>query len=252
MNSILRPLLIRFAKLMIARGVLFPDFVESMKRAYVTAAEAVLTKGKPTDSRLSVMTGLQRRDIARLREQNADDVRKPNHLAALVAKWQTIPDYNLHGAPKRLIQTGPAPSFEALARSIRQDVHPRSMLDALVAAGTVQVSEGWVSMLKTSHQPAAGSEAQLEYLALNVGDHLAAATHNLVEDEPQFYERAVHYNGLSEDAVAKLKSHFDVRQQDILIEMNALAAELQSEQNGLYRFRAGGYFFAEPNEKDAK
>ncbi|MEZ5714332.1 MAG: hypothetical protein R3D85_03635 [Paracoccaceae bacterium] len=33
----------------------------------------------------------------------------------------------------------PAPSFEVLGRAVRQDVHPRTFLDALDAAGTVRI-----------------------------------------------------------------------------------------------------------------
>ena len=66
MHELLDTLLAPFARLLVARGVLFPDLSERLKAHYVEAAKG-LTQGKLTDSRLSVLTGLQRRDIARLK-----------------------------------------------------------------------------------------------------------------------------------------------------------------------------------------
>ncbi|MEO1550705.1 MAG: hypothetical protein AAFR93_09770, partial [Pseudomonadota bacterium] len=62
LDRVLRPLV----RLAIARGVLFPDLAQCLRRLYVEAAVA-RGQGRVTDSRISVLTGLQRREIARLR-----------------------------------------------------------------------------------------------------------------------------------------------------------------------------------------
>jgi hypothetical protein len=174
-------------------GYPFGDLTERLKGHYVQAASEQ-SDGKITDSRLSVMTGLQRRDIARLRafEHKAP---KPNPLTRLVALWQAHPDYSHKGKAKPLPRTGDAPSFESLAREVRQDVHPRAMLDTLFAAGTVKLDQDTVALAQTAYVPLAGSEEQLDYLAENVGDHLAAAAENVLGPHPRHFERAAHYTG---------------------------------------------------------
>jgi hypothetical protein len=248
MANALDQLLAPFARLMVARGVAFSDLIERLKGHYVEAAQT-LSDGKTTDSRLSVMTGLQRRDIARLREFRAKP-RKPNPLTRLVALWQTDPAYARAGAPRDLPRNGPAPSFEHLARMVRQDVHPRTFLDALEAAGTVRVKADSISLIETAYVPLGGSKDQLAYLAENVGDHLSAAIENVLGRTPPLFERAVHYGGLTPEQADALAREFHGRQMALLEELSQKAAEMkaQAPENAASRFRAGGYVFTTKGE----
>ncbi len=244
MINLLDPLLSAFARLTVARGILFPDLMERLKHHYIDAATD-MTVGKVTDSRLSVLTGLQRRDIVRLRELPQIE-QTPNHLARLVALWQTEAAYNTDGIPNRLTKNGPAPSFEALARIVRRDVHPRTMLDTLLATGTIAITDDQsVQLMQTSYQPLAGSEDQLAYLANNTGDHLNAATDNVLGQTPPHFERAVHYTQLTASQIEALKADFDAGQMALLEQLSKKAAEMKKlpsdEVRG--RFRAGGYFY---------
>lgn len=237
MRFVLDSLLAPIARLCVARGVLFPELVERVKAQFVSAAIDQIT-GKVTDSRISVMTGLQRRDISRLR--SASDIPAPrvNHLSRLVGQWVVQ-----GGAPLD------RPTFDALAQSIRRDVHPATMLAQLVDAGTVAVTDAdKVELRARSYQPLPGTGAQMDYLARNGGDFLSASVANVVQDTAPFFERAVHYNHLSPDAVAVLEAEYRAAQMQLLEQINARAAELQASDPGPMRFRAGGYFYKEDEE----
>ncbi|NJM83859.1 MAG: hypothetical protein HC844_16675 [Tabrizicola sp.] len=238
------------ARLLVARGVLFPALVERMKAHYVQAA-LHLSGGSGTDSRITVMTGLQRRDVARLRGAEIRDQR-PNHLARLVALWLTEPEYQANGRPRDLPRNGPAPSFEALATALRRDVHPRTMLDALLATGTVGPgADGQtVRLLQSSYQPLAGSEDQITYLARNLGDHMSAASENVQGHQPPHFERAVHYSGLTENQVTALDARFREGQMALLRQIGQEAATMKRENSapGAMRLRAGGYFYQTRDE----
>ncbi|MCB6177753.1 DUF6502 family protein [Rhodobacter sp. Har01] len=232
------------ARLLVARGVLFPALAERMKAHYVQAALAQ-SEGRATDSRVSVLTGLQRRDVARLRGADVKDQR-PGHLSRLVALWQTDPAWATD-PPLTLPRGGPAPSFEALALAVRRDVHARTMLDALVAAGTVALSADGqtVRLAQPSYQPLAGSDDQLAYLARNLGDHAQAAFENVQGREPPHFERAVHYTGLTDVQVAALAARFTAAEMALFAEISQTAAQMKrsNQPPGRMRFRAGGYFF---------
>ena len=244
MLELLDRLLDPLARLLIARGVLFPAFADRMKRNYLAAAERIvaLEGQKVTDSRLSVMTGLQRRDIARLKALDPAPA-PPTHLARLVALWQTDPAYSTGGQALTLARSGAEPSFETLARSVRRDIHPRTMLDALEVAGTLSVEDDRVTLLETSYQPLAGSEDQIAYLAANTGDHLAAATENVTGAGDPHFERAAHYGGLTPEQIAELKADYHAAQMDILRSLSQKAARMKRDRTGTARFRAGGYFY---------
>jgi len=59
MLHILDILLAQLARLMVAQSIAFPDLAERLKTHYVAAA---IRAGAKTDSRISVVTGLQRGD----------------------------------------------------------------------------------------------------------------------------------------------------------------------------------------------
>ncbi len=241
MDSVLNRLFRPLARLAMAKGLRFGDLAEHLKRAYVDVARQVAAP-KASASRISVMTGLQRRDVSRLLSPPQPSTRnRPNALSRLVARWLAEFD----GAP--LPHHGETHSFDALARSIRRDVHPRSLLDELIAAGTAKADSGRVRLLKSAHVPLKGTEAQIDYLGRNVGDHLATAVGNVIGDPPAF-ERAVHYNALSVEAVQELEALWRTRMEQVLQEVNARAAALQDQSGGPARFRAGGYFRTEVEE----
>lgn len=233
------------ARLLVARGLPFPELVERMKVHYVHAALG-LAGDRTTDSRIAVMTGLQRRDVLRLRGQEIKD-RRPNPLARLVALWQTGADWSKDGQALPLPRSGPGPSFETLTQAIRRDVHPRTLLDTLLAAGTVALSEDGqtVQLLQTSYQPLAGSEDQLAYLARNLGDHAQAAAENVQGAHPPHFERAVHYSGLNKAQVYALSERFAAAEMALFHDLSQTAARMKADnaEPGPLRFRAGGYFY---------
>ncbi len=135
-------------------------------------------------------------------------------------------------------------SFATLAATIRKDVHPRTLLEQLVAAGTVEVRGDTVHLLAQSYQPLAGAQDQLDYLAANGADYLAAGVANAVQSPAPFFERAAHFNQLSPAAIAELDALYRAKQMVVLQEIAARAAQLQDTSAGTMRFRAGGYFYS--------
>ena len=240
MLNLLDALLAPKARILVARGIGFPDFAERMKTHYMVAAErqAHAEGKKVTDSRLSVLTGLQRRDISRLKGSKPEE-KRVHHLSRLVALWQTQAGYS-----REIPRSGPAPSFEALAQDVHRDVHPRTMLDTLQAAGTVQVDGDTVTLLETSYQPLAGTDDQIAYLAKNVGDHAAAATENVLGRGPRHFERAVHYTRLSAEHVAELEAEFRAAEMATLEKISQKAAKMKQTSIGSARFRAGSFFYS--------
>ncbi|MEP5758662.1 MAG: DUF6502 family protein [Litoreibacter sp.] len=238
-DPILRPL----ARLAIRKGWLFPTVEHRLRRAYIVAAE-VINGGATTDSKVSIMTGLQRRDIARLRRETDTPQNQRQPLAEIIALWWDDAAYDPAGIP---IQ-GEYGSFTSLARCVRQDVHPRTFLDVLIENGAVHEDGQKVILNTRSYQPLSGSEDQLTYLADNVGDHLATAVANVV-DEAGNYDMGVHYNGLSAGSIEQLNVHFRARMKQTLQELDTMARAIPATEDGHHRFRAGGYFFDDLESK---
>lgn len=249
LDRILRPLL----RLAIARGVGFPALADRLKTLYVREAAALfVARGeKVTDSRIALLTGLQRREVKARRASEPASDRGAGVLPRIIARWMAGPPYAGDGKPLALSRRGDG-SFEALVAEISRDMHPRSALDGLLQLGTVSVDdEDRIVLEKTAFLPVGDEAALFGYLASNLGDHAEASVANvLAAPEPgPFYERAVHYDHLSEASLATLDAKARAMQDTALQALNAEALAMQSADRaagtGTGRFRFGAYLYRE-------
>ena len=258
---VLRPLV----RAMIGRGIGFPASAEMLKRLYVEVAEErfALDGRRVTDSRVSVLTGLQRKDVraqrAALAEGSGESEPGAGPLPRIIARWRAGPPYaDGRGRPRPLPRTGDAaPSFEGLAASVSRDVHPRTLLDELVRLGLAahDPSSDQVTLTGKAFVPSSDDAALASYLGANLGDHAEAAVENLLAaPEPgPFFERAVHYNRLTPDALDELEALARELQTEVLETLNVRALALQDRDDGAGnatgRFRCGAYVFRAEEEE---
>src|SRR5262245_26867267 len=146
LRRILRPLV----RLLISRSIPFPLASNLLRTAYIdVAVEEFPVEGKrQTDSRITLLTGVHRKDVRRLRGQS-HPVAGPSRAASLgtqwIARWLTLPEYlDAKGAPRPLPRSSRDPgdpSFESLVRSINRDIRPRVVLDEWQRLGIVHVDD---------------------------------------------------------------------------------------------------------------
>ena len=142
---------------------------------------------------------------------------------------------------------GPAPSFESLVETVTRDVRPRAVLDEALERKLVGIdAQDRVVLTELGVTPSSGSEQQLYYFARNLHDHLAAATANVLGEEPRFLERAVHYDGLSLELARQLEQRARQLAIEALQSANREALQaVRDDKGGPYRWNFGTYVFAE-------
>ncbi|MEM8793175.1 MAG: DUF6502 family protein [Pseudomonadota bacterium] len=253
-EGLLRPLV----RALISQGVTAPALYRIVKKLYVDVAEKdfAIEGARQTDSRISVLTGVHRRDVKAFREgADGDDgaVReKVTTIASVLGKWLADPAYtDRNGNALTLPRTASrGASFEALVSSVSRDIRPRTVLDELVNQGLVRVDERErISLDTEAFFGPADTDQKIHFFAENVGDHIAAAVENLLADEPPFMERAVFYNRLSPKSVAELEEAARTHGMEALTALNTRANALQNEDlekaDGTERFRFGVFFYRE-------
>jgi len=235
-QDLLRPLarLLRpLVRLLIRSGVTFPIMADLLRRLYVqVAAEALEREGARSDSRISLLTGVHRKEIRRLRELGEEHAAVPAVVtltSAVIARWLGLPLYtDALGQPLRLPRVAPpgAPSFEALVESVTTDVRPRAVLDDWLSQGLVSLdAEDRVVLNQAAFLPRPGSGEQLFYFARNLRDHIAAASANVASPQPPYLERSLHYDRLPPELAARLEAHGRVAAQAMLVELNRQVLE---------------------------
>ncbi len=249
LRRLLRPLV----RLLIRCGVTFPAAADVLRALYVEVAAAELGPGR-TDSRVSLMTGVHRKEIRRQRD--AVDEAAPELVTRngqLIATWLGAPGYtDAAGAPlplPRSADTGP--SFDRLVQGVTRDVRPRAVLDDWLAQGIVTVgADERIALSSAAFLPQQGREEQLFYFARNLHDHLAAASANvLAQGGAPFMDRSVHYDRLTPVAAAELERLAREAGQKLLLDINrqALALAEQSVPEGTVsrRVNVGLYILSE-------
>ena len=240
-------------------GVNYPLFVKALKPVFAQAASLELEKGdvKINDSSVSMMSGLHRKDVREMSQGTGKSVVHSGSVASVVfTKWVSDPRYVLkNGKPRRLVKNGPAPSFESLALSITQDVHPGSILKAMQAQGMVRCDYDGkgktmrVTLVRESFVPRDDLSEMLKLFEANLQDHISAAASNLRGLSPPFLEQAVFGSGLTKASVDKLAKFSRRRWEKYSRELIKLANRLYDQDKGTaqpHRFRLGNYFYSTP------
>jgi hypothetical protein len=260
LRRVLRPLV----RLMVARGITYPHLSDLLKGLFVEVAERDfrLDDKPPTDSRVSLVSGVHRKDVSRLREhpQRRDSPPAPTVTLAsqVFSRWLGDPAWrNSRGTPRplpRLASEGGERSFEALVAGISSDIRPRVLLDEWLHRGLVTLDErDRVCVNVQAFVPARGEDDKLFYFALNLHDHAAAASHNLLGGDP-FFDRSVHADGLSPASVMALKALAAEHGMQTLLALNEAVQDAERRDRNRpadaprERFTLGVYVFTTPQE----
>ena len=257
LRRVLRPLV----RLLIAKGVTLPQIIDLLKQTYVSVAEEEFpVNGKrQTDSRISVLTGVHRKDIKRIRESKdtPDILAKPRGVSlgeAVVNQWASRADTtDSLGRPMALPrQSTDGMSFDRLVEEVSKDVRPRALLDEWKRLAVVSVTEDdYVVLNRAALVPDAGEDEKAFYFGRNISDHIATTTYNLTTSEAAggnpLMERSVYYGGLTADSVASLEKEAERLGMDALLTLNRLALECVEKDTGAegaeHRMSFGLYFF---------
>jgi hypothetical protein len=261
-GHILRPLV----RILLSRGISFQTFTELAKKAYITVADEdfKLTSKPQTDSRISLLTGINRREVTRIRNEPVAEINLAQHSsmsAQLITVWCGQAEYlDANGKPvplPRLPVDGEEKSFEQMVQSISKDFRPRVVLDEWLRQGIVTIDdEDKVHLKQDAFVLPQDFEEKLFYFGQNIHDHLAATAHNLSGSNVPFLERCVFYDNLSPESCNELAEYSRTVGMVVLHAFNKRAMELQTRDQGLqhtgYRTNFGIYNFSElenPNDK---
>ena len=261
LTRLLRPLV----RYLLSRGFTYIRLIQIIRPLYVALAEEQYgTKQQPlSDSRISVLTGLARRYVKELRKApipSDPSALKSSPSTKLVAEWVTNPKFlDKRGAPRqldRLSNKGTKASFEELANIATSDVRPRTLLDDLIERGMVeQSSSGKLKLLSHAYRADKQSNELIDYFGQHIHDHLAAATNNLNENQPAFFERSAFQDNLSPESLAALHEFTDDQAMKLLKAVYAKASELSEQDKGksdnTHRFRIGAYCYSENEDPDS-
>lgn len=204
--KVLRPLV----RLLLRNGVAYPAFAAALKAVFLQAAQDELAARRmpATDSALTLMSGVHRRDLRRLGRQRvgADEIdTAPLSLAAeVVGRWMSDPAFlGADGQPRELPRSGVS-SFDDLVHGVSRDVRPRAVLDEMLRLGVAREGDGGIVLEGDGLAPRQGFEELGALFTANLHDHLSAAAANL-QGDANFLEQAVFVDQITAESALALQ-----------------------------------------------
>lgn len=233
LRKTLRPLV----RLMLSQGINYTMLLEDLKRVFVSVAEDEfkIDNRPQTNSRITLLTGVHRKDVQRIREEDESASEPPNSLSAQIfGLWLGDSQYlDEFGQPlplPRLASQGKI-SFEALVASISKDFRSRPVLDEWLRLGFVSIDNNdCVRLNVAAFIPNQDLEYKLSFLAMNVHDHTSAAVSNLDHKNEPMLERCVYYDGLTKTNVNVLHELAKQGGMNTIKAVNRRAAALKAAQ----------------------
>ena len=246
-------------RLLLESQITYPVLGEILKELFVDVAESDLSISdrRQTDSRISLLTGIHRKDVKRLRrEREQVETVTPSAIplgALLVSRWTGDPRYlTLEGAPMplpRMPEPNGGPSFEELVTTVNKDIPARSVLDEWIRLGVAESDEAGIVRLRVdSFVPEEGLDAKIHFYGRNLRDHVATGVRNLLGKGSPFFDRTVFYDELSRESVETLDQTAREAGAAMLRDLNRRAFELQKQdannEDAKHRMTVGAYFYA--------
>lgn len=172
-------------RLLLRHGVSHAEFAIWAKQAYVVEADKHFgIDGKqPTVSRIAIVTGINRKEVKRIRELPSHvgtGLSKYNRAVRVVTAWMRDPDFlDPEGNPAQLTFGNPEDSFNQLVKRYGGDVPARAVLDELERVGTVSNQSGTVSLQQDGYVPHQSESALLDLFSTSATDLLTTLDYNL-------------------------------------------------------------------------
>src|SRR5512139_558758 len=219
-TTLLRPLV----RLLLRNGIPYRTFSDIAKRVYVDVAmeEFGIPGRKQSKSRVSVITGLTRKEVLRVRRLPSPDdlgaVERYNRAARVIGGWVRDPRFHREsGRPMDLPIEGDAACFAELVKIYSGDAPARAVLDELLRVGTVErTQDGKVRLLERSFIPKTGEIEKIGILGVDASDLIATIDHNIRKSGDAYFHRKVSYDNLPSETLPEFRGIAAERAQGLL------------------------------------
>ena len=205
-QHMLNPLL-RFC---VRHSIKLHELLEMVKIAYVRAADRELqSKGAASSaSRLSVMTGVHRKDVTRILRDPGNFTPQESIVAKVMVQWQHNPKFRTKaGAPRVLEAEGKESEFAELVNSVNGgDLSAYALLYEMERMGVVERRGSTVRLVWRDFTPEPTVKSGLEMLAGDTNDLYDAVEENIFDRQeiPNLHLKTV-VDNVTPDAVPTIR-----------------------------------------------
>jgi hypothetical protein len=232
---ILKPLI----RILLRNGVAYGTFADIARKIYVDSGfdEARRSGQKETVSNVSIITGINRKEVKRLREALAVDtdnsLRKFNRIVRVLAGWQHDEEFLDEDHEVMDLQLeGDTGSFTALVRKYSGDMPVVAMLNALMDSGNIKIIDnGNIQLINPNYLPKSDSDEKLNILGIDTAEFIETIDHNITIEhaEDAWFQRKASNTQVRVASLPKLKQRINKKAQQLLEDIDADFSENETD-----------------------
>lgn len=227
-----RRILYPLVRILLRNGIPSDALTELVRKTYVDVADAEFgIEGKrQTAARISVITGLNRKEVARLRSMEAateEDHQRWNRAATVLGAWLRDDAYqDRKGDPLDLPFEDAEPSFTLLVKKYSGDMQPRAIADELLRVGSIEEVDGRLRMTTRGYVPAGDPESVAEILGIDTAEFIETVDHNMQsESDDKLFQLKVLSDNVPEKYVDEFNAYSRRLSRPVLEELNRWLAD---------------------------
>lgn len=209
---ILRLVLRPIAGFCLRHAVKIQDLIEGLKVELIGAAKQDLARrgAKITPSRLSVLTGIRRREIARLEEIEAETAAPRNLVTRVIALWQQDAQFLTKEERPRVLSLHPQRNeFADLVHKASKELYPATVLFELERLGAVTRTPAGVKLNVQNYVPEGDALKGFQFVSQHLADLLDAGAQNIfTRPEIPHHQLYTEYDRVRPAQAAQLRAWF--------------------------------------------
>lgn len=252
-------------QLLLRYEVSHSEFSELSRKTYVDVAfkHYSLPGRKKSNSRVSVITGLSRKEIVRLKDIDIEHIPQTkgplNRATRVIGGWLSNENFlDKNGEPKQLPLRGEENSFDDLAIQYSGGITSRAILDELIRVGAVEkLDNDYVKLKHLGYLPQEDDEQMIELLSTHMSDLFSTLLHNITHrGNPARFQRQVVFKDIPESLLEEFQQLHQEKSMALLLELNRwlkqnIRARQSEENNGpVVRAGVGIYYFKNKKSGD--
>ena len=227
--------LVRFA---LRHGLKIQEIESALSQSMVQEAQALLTQQSKqhSTSRLSVMTGIHRREISRQLGGSSSE-HSPSIIAKVLGVWQHAKRYQgAQGKARQLTIGSDNCEFNLLVREVSKELNPAAVLFELERVGVVTLSQiddtEYATLTKGTFSPSDRFSSGIAILSDDIDDLLHSVEENLVlqNSEKNLHARTV-FDNVQIENLPELKRWIRTEGHEFHRRLREKLAELDNDIN---------------------
>jgi hypothetical protein len=177
-QRLLRPVL-RFC---LRRSLRLREIVEIMKLSLVEIAlDELASHDEPASvSRVSLMTGVHRKDVTVLMSDRAPRTTNDALFRRVIGQWRSDRRFSSAGRPRPLDHVGHRSEFARLVRAVNKELNPYSVLFELARVGAIEERDDKLHLVRSEYIPLGKLDERFALVSQDVDDLVRAAEENIL------------------------------------------------------------------------